>query len=290
MKYLFSYLKTQSQVSLKRNKLTYIPWTITRNTCHSKDAIRKLRELTSAPIIKCHKVLKDCNGDIDMAYQKLYEMSFHTRIRTSDDCQGKIVIAITNPNSGMVGLLEVTTETDFVIQNEVFLSFIEKIRLSGSELLSMFTDTITDEFIVEFKNKLSASIYSEQRHIESKVRETINLGQLYLYNVNPSELKPNTVVGYYAHSSTNSCKHAGSIVGISILSYTDTNIENREKLDSLANEFAQHAVSQFGSTQPLESTLMFGGQLTGKEWLYQHQLTLVKSVVLSNQGSLKVSE
>ncbi len=92
------------------------------------EKIKQLRDKTGAGIVDCKKALEDAGGDIEKAVEILRKKGIAKAAKRGDRavCEGIIKIAV-NKESNEGYIVEVNAETDFVVRNEKFQQFAEKI-------------------------------------------------------------------------------------------------------------------------------------------------------------------
>ena len=94
------------------------------------DAIKKLREKTSAGMMDCKKALKEAKGSVEKAIEILrkrgIKLASEKSSRSAKDGRIESYIHM----NGKIGvLLEVNSETDFVARNEEFRAFTKNIAM-----------------------------------------------------------------------------------------------------------------------------------------------------------------
>ena len=94
------------------------------------DAIKKLREKTSAGVVDCRKALRDAGGDIDKAVEILRKQGVALASkkggRSAKDGRIESYIHL----GGKIGVLvEVNCETDFVARNDDFKTFVKDVAM-----------------------------------------------------------------------------------------------------------------------------------------------------------------
>ncbi len=96
----------------------------------SVDAIKELRNLSSASIAECSKALQDAHGDIKKAMELLRKRGLEMAAKKQDKQakEGRITAYVHLGNKIGV-LLEVDCETDFVAKNEAFGQFTKDIAM-----------------------------------------------------------------------------------------------------------------------------------------------------------------
>ena len=94
------------------------------------DAIKRLREKTSAGIVACQKALKESNGDVDKAVEILRKQGVALASkkggRTAKEGRVESYIHL----GGKIGVLvEVNCESDFVARNDDFKTFVKDLAM-----------------------------------------------------------------------------------------------------------------------------------------------------------------
>ena len=94
------------------------------------DAIKKLREKTSAGIVACQKALQESGGDVDKAIEVLRKQGVALASKKGGRTakEGKIESYI--HMGGKIGVLvEVNCESDFVARNDDFKQFVKDVAM-----------------------------------------------------------------------------------------------------------------------------------------------------------------
>jgi len=94
------------------------------------DAIKKLREKTSAGIVACQKALKESNGDVDKAVEILRKQGVALASKKGGRSakEGRVESYI--HLGGKIGVLvEVNCESDFVARNDDFKTFVKDVAM-----------------------------------------------------------------------------------------------------------------------------------------------------------------
>jgi elongation factor Ts len=102
------------------------------------DAIKKLREKTSAGIVACQKALKESNGDIDKAVDILRKQGVALASKKGGRAakEGRIESYI---HGGKIGVLvEVNCESDFVARNDDFKTFVKDLAMQVAASSPMY--------------------------------------------------------------------------------------------------------------------------------------------------------
>jgi len=96
----------------------------------SVDAIKELRNLSSASIAECKKALHDSDGDIKKAIGLLRKRGLEMAAKKQDkQAQEGRIEAYVHMGNKIGVLLEVNCETDFVAKNEAFGQFTKDIAM-----------------------------------------------------------------------------------------------------------------------------------------------------------------
>ncbi len=87
-----------------------------------QEKIKSLREMTSAGILDCKKILEETNGDLEKAASLLRERGIVKAVKKMDREASEGAIVSYVHHNGKIGVLvQLNCETDFVARNEKFL-------------------------------------------------------------------------------------------------------------------------------------------------------------------------
>ena len=136
------------------------------------DAIKKLREKTSAGIMDCKKALKEAKGDVDKAVDILrkqgVKLASLKSLRAAKD--GRIESYI--HSNGKIGvLLEVNCETDFVARNDEFKVFVKDMamQIAASKPTYVKREDIPAGVLKKEKEILTATIKGKPKAAMEKI-------------------------------------------------------------------------------------------------------------------------
>ena len=90
------------------------------------DNIKKLRELTGVGFKDCKLALDENNGDIDKAIEFLRKKGIAKASKKMSRTASE-GLALVKEDKGMVSIIEVNSETDFVAKNEDFIKFCKEL-------------------------------------------------------------------------------------------------------------------------------------------------------------------
>ena len=112
-------------------------------TTISADAIKELRERTSAGIMDCKNALQDANGDMDQAIALLRERGIATVAKKASRAANEGLIETYVHAGGRIGVIvELNCETDFVARTDDFKELAHNIAL---QVAAMDPRAIDDE-------------------------------------------------------------------------------------------------------------------------------------------------
>lgn len=177
--------------------------------------VKELREKTSAGMLDCKKALAATDGDMEKAVTWLREKGIAKAVKKEGAVAAEGLCSYTISGNKCV-VFELNSQTDFVAQNEKFLSLLEKV----GKILSESNATNTEEALalqVEGKD-LNTIILEASGVIGEKIT---------LRRVNVIEKASDQVFGAYKHMK-------GRIVTIAILTGND---------DVVAKDIAMHVAA-----------------------------------------------
>ena len=112
-------------------------------TTISADAIKELRERTSAGIMDCKNALQDAQGDMDQAIALLRERGIATVAKKASRAANEGLIETYVHAGGRIGVIvELNCETDFVARTDDFKELAHNIAL---QVAAMDPQAIDDE-------------------------------------------------------------------------------------------------------------------------------------------------
>jgi len=107
----------------------------------SLEAIRSLREQTSAGVMDCKKALEEAAGDVDKAIALLQERGLRLASKKSDRSTQEGVVESYIHMGGRVGaMVEVNCETDFVARTPEFRELAHDLAMQVAAMTPKFVD------------------------------------------------------------------------------------------------------------------------------------------------------
>jgi elongation factor Ts len=87
----------------------------------SPEQVKKLREISGAPMMECKRALEEAQGDLEQAFTVLRKRGMATAAKKAGRATSEGVVGSYIHAGGKIGVLvEVNCETDFVARNEEF--------------------------------------------------------------------------------------------------------------------------------------------------------------------------
>ena len=154
----------------------------------SAELVKKLRQLTDAPMMDCKKALVETEGDIETAIELMRKSGQAKAAKKASrvTAEGVLLAQVSND----VGvLLEINSETDFVARDQNFQAFATQVV----ELALQHQCQDVAELSQQIVSDATQTVEEVRQALISKVGENINLRRLTLLQ------SPQAVVGQYVH-------------------------------------------------------------------------------------------
>jgi len=186
----------------------------------SLELIKQLRERTGVGMAKCKEALAQSGGDLDEAISYLRKTGMATAVKKSDreSKEGKIVVAET---ADTVAIVEISSETDFVANNEKFLEFAENI---AQEVAKQKPGSVEEFLQAKFSKDPSITLDEYRGSVIQAIGENIQIKRVEIFPKSGDKS-----VGVYSHMG-------GKIV-------TAVVIEGGDRFVDVAKEVAMHAAA-----------------------------------------------
>ena len=163
------------------------------------DNIKKLRELTGVGFKDCKLALDESNGDIEKSIEFLRKKGIAKASKKMDRTASE-GLSLVNEKDGVVSIIEVNSETDFVAKNKDFISFCKEL----SDL--NFSNKGNLEKLNLTKMKNGSTVNDNLINLISKIGEKITIRRANFFDNNKGHNF------YYVHSSIE--KNIGKIISI----------------------------------------------------------------------------
>lgn len=184
--------------------------------------IKELRTRTGVGMTQCKKALEEAGWDLDQAIKHLRESGLASAVK-KEGREAKEGVIATASNSDRVVLVEVNAETDFVVRNDRFQEFQEKI---AEEAVHSGVNSLDDFLSQKFSADPSMTIDTYRASIIQAIGENIQIRRMAVF---PKKQNQSTAV--YSH------------LGGKLVVFVE--LEGDDHADELAKDIAMHiAASQ----------------------------------------------
>lgn len=157
----------------------------------SADLVKKLREITDAPMMDCKKALEKTGGNIDDAIAELRKTGQAKAAKKADRtaAEGTLIVSLSANHHDAV-MLEVNCETDFVARDSNFLAFSKDAAHAALE--NKVTDVVKlSQLHINDKDK--STVEQARQHLVAKIGENIQIRRA-------AAIHAHTPVAHYVHS------------------------------------------------------------------------------------------
>lgn len=145
--------------------------------------VKKLREETSAPMMKVKEALVESQGDFDKAKQFLQKKGEEVLEKKSQRKANEGVLGCyVHSNGKVAALAKLTCETDFVAKNEAFKKLAHDIAMQVAAMSPKYIsfETVPDEDMDENRKTFEAQVAKEKKPadikkkiVEGKIRKLL---------------------------------------------------------------------------------------------------------------------
>lgn len=152
--------------------------------------IKDLRERTGVGMGKCKEALEEAKGDIDLAIANLRKAGMASAVKKEgrETKEGLIGIGETD---GVIAIIEVNAETDFVAKNDLFKQFLTNI----ADEVARTNPPSLDGFLQQkFSKEPGLTIDEYRATIVQTIGENIQIRRILTLKKNP-----NHSLGVYSH-------------------------------------------------------------------------------------------
>lgn len=182
--------------------------------------IKELRDRTGLGMGKCKEALEEAGGDMELAIDNLRKKGMASAVKKEGRSTNEGTIVALKKNN-KVGLVEINAETDFVVRNDRFQSFLNNL----AEELVTSDVTSLESFLQQSYSKGDGLTVDEFRAtLVQVIGENIVVRRIANFKVNE-----NQSVGIYSHAG-------GKIVVVVVL-------EGSSDEEALAKDIAMHAAA-----------------------------------------------
>jgi elongation factor Ts len=125
------------------------------------EEVKKLRELTDAPMMDCKKALVEAGGDLEKAKSVLQERGAAQAQKKAERSVNEGLVASYIHAGGKIGVLvEVNSETDFVARNPKFSELTRDIAMHVAAMSPQYVDreSVPADLVESVRAELTASV------------------------------------------------------------------------------------------------------------------------------------
>lgn len=136
------------------------------------DAIKILREKTSAGVMDCKKALKEAGGDVNKAIEILRKMGIDLATKkASRAAKDGVIGTYVHLNNKIGVLVEINCESDFVARNKEFKDFVKDMamQIAASRPRYMSKEDVPAEVIEKEKDIIRAQIKGKPENVVDKI-------------------------------------------------------------------------------------------------------------------------
>lgn len=145
------------------------------------DMVKVLREETGVSVMQCKKALEEAQGDMEAARAALRVIAAAQAEKKSDrEIGGGIVASYIHGNKKMGVLLSMNCETDFVAQNESFVSTANQIAM---HIGAMEPENIEALLEQPFIMNPELTVKQVVDDLVQKTGERVEIGQFVRYSI-----------------------------------------------------------------------------------------------------------
>lgn len=182
--------------------------------------IKDLRERTGIGMGKCKEALEESNGDIELAIANLRKSGMASAVKKEGRTANEGII-VTAEKNGVVALVEVRAETDFVIRNEKFQQFAQNLAQDAA----LSPPNSLEEFMQK-KSTHEATLTNDEYRatLVQSIGENIQVARIQTLKKSPHKS-----IGVYSH------------LGGKILTVVE--IEGASGEEALAKDIAMHVAA-----------------------------------------------
>jgi elongation factor Ts len=139
------------------------------------ETVKKLRDMTSLPMMECKSALTEANGDMEKAIQILRERNAKAQIKRADReaAEGRIAAAIVeSANAGAI--VEIRCESPMVVKSEHFIALGNEI----AEHVAMKNPKNVEELLMQpFSGDVSKTINDRIAEVIGLIRENMKMAR-----------------------------------------------------------------------------------------------------------------
>ncbi len=139
--------------------------------------VKELRERTGSGMMECKKSLVEANGDMELAIENMRKSGLAKADKKASRVAAEGMVGLKGSDDGKtVVMVEVNSETDFVVKSDDFITFVNSL---SDALLNSSVDNI--EQLAELKLATGETVEATRRALIAKVGENISVRRFAKY-------------------------------------------------------------------------------------------------------------
>ncbi len=138
----------------------------------SMEEVKKLRDETDLPIMKCKKCLEEADGDFEKAKNLLKKESGKVAEKKAErELKAGVVEAYVHNSKDVATIIALSSETDFVARNEEFISLAYDIAMQVAATNPEYLNRgeVTDEEKERVKEMFKNEVNNKPEEIKEKI-------------------------------------------------------------------------------------------------------------------------
>ncbi len=142
----------------------------------SLEAVKKLREATSAGIMECRKALEEAGGDHDKAIALLHERGAAAALaKEGRRAEEGAIMAYVHHGGKLGALVEVNCETDFVARNEEFIALARELAMQVAATSPKFLakEDVPEDYLAAQRKEFAVQAATVGKPVEPFVAERV---------------------------------------------------------------------------------------------------------------------
>jgi elongation factor Ts len=147
---------------------------------NSTEAVQKLREMTGAGVMDCHKALKEANGNFDKAVAIIREKGISKMEKRAGRETGAGLVHSYVHNERIGVIVSIRAETDFVVRSEPFQALAHAIAMHIAAAAPKDVEELLAQPYVRDESKTVKDLIGE---VIAKVGENVTVGEFYRIEV-----------------------------------------------------------------------------------------------------------
>lgn len=145
------------------------------------DMVKALREETGVSVMQCKKALEEASGDMEAARVALREIAAAQAEKKAErTIGGGVVAAYIHGNKKMGVLLTLNCETDFVAQNEEFVSAANQIAMHIGAMEPENVEALIEQPFIMNPELTVKQVVDD---LVQKTGERVEIGQFVRYSI-----------------------------------------------------------------------------------------------------------